>query len=433
MKSLFLDIGELAHMVHPESDGALRGSQMSDRDALVVDPGCAILVEDGRISKITDSDSMRDEFSIPKSGTRRVHQAIHGSLAVWHCSGLSMTPGFIDSHAHLVWAGDRSHEATLRKQGLTYQQIADQGGGIGFTVNQTKESSFDSLVELTSRRLGVARRNGTVAIESKSGYGLSTEAELKILEVSNHISEGSPLEISHTWLGAHAVPADMDQAEFVDYLISDQLPEVVSQGIATSCDVFCEVGWFTVEETERICLAAKEEGLDIRLHVDEFQDSGGAQLAADLGARSADHAGWSDEEARENCTKAGVNQGFLPGTPYVLGSDHWPPMREAVEKEWIWSLASDYNPNCQSLSLPFAGSLAMHRCGISALEALTAVTVNAAATLDSNTPCIGTIQEGGLASFNLLSTERVDGWCQTPGQSSVVLNTIRGQTQQYVM
>ncbi|MEE2747148.1 MAG: hypothetical protein VX473_01595, partial [Candidatus Thermoplasmatota archaeon] len=240
------------------------------------------------------------------------------------------------------------------------------------------------------------------------------------------IKSQSEMEISLTWLGAHNAPPNMDINDYVEQIISEQLPAVVDQGLATAADVFCEDGWFTLDQTERICKEAKSNGLDIRLHVDEFSDSNGLGLAAELDAITADHALHSSEENRQAAHNAGTMQGFLPGTPYVHGSNHWPPIQDCIDNEYAWSLASDFNPNCKSLSLPMVGSIVTHRMNIDPLATLVAVTRNPATTITRDDGLThGIIAEGASANLNILRGTKIDGWCQTPGDtpfSSTICN-----------
>ena len=427
MRYLLLNAGPIAHLDPNGVLGPIVGHQMSDSDALIYPAGMAILADGKSIQKIDHSEVLQSEFaSQVKLDSTKPSLISSGDLQVWDLAGRAVVPGLVDGHTHLVWAGDRSNEVALRQQGLSYRDIAEMGGGISSTVRETRAATHGELFSEGMRRVRTAQLHGTTFLESKSGYGLTTEDELKLLDVSNQLDGASNMQITHTWLGAHSIPSGVEKSDYIEELVSEQLPEVVKQGMAKYADVFCEDGWFTIEETEAICKAAQEVGLAIRLHVDEFSDSGGAQLAAELGAMTADHAAWSSSDARHQCNKAGVMQGFLPGTPYVLGSDHWPPFSECIENGWAWSLASDFNPNCHSLSLPFAGSLAVHRSGVSPLAALVGATRNSASSLLEGGSGLGTLTEGAPASLNVLWGENVDGWCMTSGQSPFVMTLCNG-------
>jgi imidazolonepropionase len=389
---------------------------------LVHEAGLGLLIEGRRIEKIAQSAEMIEEFCpqmLTTANKNPTDRGWFGELHVLDLAGRAVVPGLVDAHCHLLWAGDRSEELKMRQDGLTYPEIAARGGGINLTVTATRKASDAELRRLGKQRLSEAVRNGTTSLEAKSGYGLSTEEECRLLQIAQslHAEPGLP-NLRQTWLGAHATPAGQSQEEYVQHLLSDQLPAVVDQGIATSADVFCEPGWFTLDETEEICHAAMDAGLGIRLHVDEFRDGGGAELASELGAVTADHAIHSSDDARAKCAAAGTLQGFLPGTPYVLGSDQWPPAKRCMEEEWPWTVASDLNPNCQSISLPFAANLATLRMGVDPLSALVACSRNPATGMaDAEGLDTGVIAEGGMAALNVLRGKKIDGWCQTPGHS----------------
>ena len=275
------------------------------------------------------------------------------------------------------------------------------------------------MKSIGSSNLSQSSNYGTTTIEAKSGYGLSVESELKILQATNSLG-GINQNILSTWLGAHDFPKDKKVSEYMDELIHEQLPLVAEKGLAKWIDVFCEPGWFDLEQTEILVKSANSFGLKSRLHVDEFVDSGGLSLAAELKSSSADHVGFSNHDSRDKANKSGTMQVFLPGTPYVLGKDLGNGIIDCIENNWNFSLATDFNPNCQSLSLPFVSSLATHRIGIDPLTALVACTRNPASTLNSEiNHCVGSLYEGGPADFNILNSKYVDYWCQTPGVSPI--------------
>ena len=223
-----------------------------------------------------------------------------------------------------------------------------------------------------------------------------------------------------TWLGAHDFPKDKTHSEYMDELIHEQLPLIAENKLSNWIDVFCEPGWFNLEQTELLVKSANEYGMKSRLHVDEFVDSGGLSLAAELKSCSADHVGYSNKDSRDKAHNSGTMQVFLPGTPYVLGKELGNGINECLENNWNFSLATDFNPNCQTLSLPFVASLATHRIGIDPLTALVACTRNPASSLNSELPkSVGSLFEGGPADFNILNSQYVDYWCQTPGDNPI--------------
>lgn len=415
MRHLLLNIGPIAHLSPNGYKGPLVGTDMYDEELLVYPSGMAILCEDNKIEKIGFSEELQLEYfhqmKLDSSAPTLIEA---GDIEVWDLAGKGVIPGLVDGHSHLVWTGDRSGEVALREQGYTYQQISEMGGGINKTVGETRKASLEELLISARQRVANAEKHGTTFLETKSGYGLTTEDELKLLSASNQVGGEFQIETTSTWLGAHSVPKELTQSQYVEQILSEQLPEVVEQGIATYADVFCENGWFTIEETEDICKDAKSQGLEIRLHVDEFSDCGGAQLAAELGALTADHAGWSTDDARDACNKAGVIQGFLPATPHVLGLDHWPPFQQCLDNEWAWSLATDFNPNCPSLSLPLTASITIEQSGIPSLATLVASSRNSAySLLEGRNSKLGTISEGGPASLNILQDDNINGWYRT--------------------
>ncbi len=441
MGQLLLNAGWLAHINPDGSTAPLTGHEMGDPESLLHEPGYGLLIEGAVIESVGPSEELLAEHSPSaklSGGTSPTPLGQHSGHDVFDLAGRAVIPGLVDAHTHLLWAGDRSHEASLRKQGYSYREISEMGGGIGFTVRSTREATHEELVSEGGRRLKLAMDQGTTFIEAKSGYGLDTKSELGLLKAANSLtnSPSSP-PMQHTWLGAHATPPAQEgdgraeerrRSEYVAEILTEQLPAVLEQGIAQSVDVFCEPGWFTLEETEDICRAGADGGLQVRLHVDEFEDGGGAALAAELGARTADHAAWSDSDGRASCARAGTLQGFLPGTPHVLGSDHWPPIRECIENSWPWTLASDFNPNCDSLSIPFTANLAVTNCGIDPVEALVGCTRNAASGMDHPDGLdTGMIRPGAAASLNILPGGHVDGWCQNTGTSPFIATLVEGR------
>lgn len=410
-------------MSHGDTTKPLIGEDMGDKDLNVYSKGLGILVEDGLIQSIADSEELISEYA----GSWDKNSEKLGDMNIIDAKGGAIVPGFVDSHTHLIWDGDRSNEMALRQRGLTYSEISKLGGGISKTVESTRNCSIQKLVDLGVQRASNALRLGTTTMEAKSGYGLSTESELKLLEATARVNLISPCDIQATWLGAHDIPKQKNKEEYIEELIGRQLPMVVQQGIAKWADVFCEPGWFTVDDTIEIITASKEMGLGSRIHADEFVDSGGLGTATELGSISADHVAKSDDESRARASDNGVMQTFLPGTQYVLGMDEFPPMKKCVENSWAFSIASDFNPNCNTISMPFVGSLATHRCGIDPITALAASTRNPSITLVKNEKNnFGVISENNSASFNILHSKKVESWCQSPGMNPIFKTLANG-------
>ena len=413
MDLLLFNIGELATLSFGDVSKPLSGAEMSDREKLILDPGHSILTSKGKIAKIGPEEELLEEFAPDmESGKSNLIEIID-------VNGAALIPGLVDCHTHLLWSGDRSNEIRLRQNGLTYQDISNQGGGIAKTVNSTRNASRKELESIGNRNLSQSSHYGTTTIEAKSGYGLSVDSEIKILQATSSLN-GIRQNVLPTWLGAHDFPKDKTSSEYMDELIHEQLPLIAENDLAKWIDVFCEPGWFNLEQTETLVKNAKGFGLKSRLHVDEFVDSGGLSLAAELGSCSADHVGFSNSDSRDKANKSGTMQVFLPGTPYVLGKDLGDGIKECLDNNWNFSLATDFNPNCQTLSLPFVGSLATHRIGIDPLTALVACTRNPASSLNAELEnCVGSIHVGGPADFNILNSKLVDYWCQTPGISPI--------------
>ncbi|MGB0727924.1 MAG: imidazolonepropionase, partial [Candidatus Poseidoniaceae archaeon] len=283
-------------------------------EEIIVRDGADIVIESGVVTSIQPSKEHVHEFDADGTAPSNVQ--------VLDVGGRAIVPGLIDAHTHLIWAGDRSDEVGKRLSGMSYHEIAAEGGGIGRTVRATAEATVDELRLIGTKRASIARRSGTTYLEAKSGYGLETQAELNQIQAAHDTGaiEGLP-GIHTTWLGAHAIPEGHTEEETVERLLSEQLPSVLQQGYAESVDVFCEPGWFSIDSTERIMKDAMARGLSGRLHIDEFVDSGGAALAAQLGVVTADHTLKSSDEGRQALAHADVITGYLPGTPHMLGLD----------------------------------------------------------------------------------------------------------------
>jgi len=418
---LILNCGEIAHMGAGNTRNPLIGADMVDMEANIFPAGQGILIQDSRIYCIKDSESLQSEFAPWWDGSKNEAKGIR----VVDAGGRAIIPGLVDCHTHLLWGGDRSSEMRLRQAGMTYRQIAEAGGGIAKTVQSTRSMSLNELCHDGITRLNQAVSTGTTVIEAKSGYGLDTDSELRLLEAMAVIDDSSAVKLLPTWLGAHDFPQGRTRDEYLDELISSQLPAIAEQGIAKWVDVFCEEGWYSNDETEDIVRAASEYDIPSRLHVDEFEDSGGLALASELGAVSGDHVAKSSTESRQYAADEGTMQTFLPGTPYVLGKPLDLPMDDCIENNWPFSIASDYNPNCRILSMPFIGNLATSRTGLDPFAALVASTRNPSTTLD-DPEITGTIVENSRADINILWSQYVDGWCQTPGENPIVTTIISG-------
>ena len=319
--------------------------------------------------------------------------------------GRVVMPGFVDAHTHLVFAGNRIDDFERRARGETYEQIAKAGGGIWSTVQKTRTASERDLLMQAKKRANWFLRCGTTTVEAKSGYGLTVEDELKILCVLRQLKQEVPLEIVSTFLGAHAVPRELSPDEYLGVVIKEMLPRVTAEQLAEFCDVFCEHGYFDIDQSRKILTAAKEVGLSLRGHVDQLTNSGGAMLMAELGATTADHLEQTDEQGIAALRKGNVQPVLLPGSVYALGSSRYPRAREMIQAGLAVILATDFNPGSSPTpSMPMALSLACTQMKMSPAEAITASTVNAAYSVNRGDK-IGSLEPGKLANFVIFDCE----------------------------
>ncbi|HEX6186329.1 MAG TPA: imidazolonepropionase [Pyrinomonadaceae bacterium] len=356
------------------------------RELSIVEGG-AMLVRDGLIERV---------------GTRaEVEPLIEGGCEIVDAGGRVVTPGFVDAHAHPVFAGDRADEFEKRAAGVSYQEIAAAGGGIRSTVRRTRAASEDELFASALRRERWFLRTGTTTVEAKSGYGLSTEDELKMLRVVRRLNTEGRLSYVPTFLGAHEVPDEYrgQRDEYLNLVIDEMLPRVAAEGLAEFCDVFCEERVFTVGESRRVLAAARARGLGLRVHADQLTRGGGALLAAELGAKTADHLEHTDAEGVAALKGAGVQPVLLPGSVYALGSARYPPAREMIEAGLAVVLATDFNPGSSPTpSMTMILSLASTHMKMTPAEGLSAATVNAAHSLGRGDQ-VGTLEAGRRADF----------------------------------
>ncbi len=353
-------------------------------------------VQGTRMAELT---VLREAFVLCRGGLVETFGPME-SLPAWDgpvldAGGRTCTPGLVDAHTHTVFAGSRVEEFLARARGEPYT-----GGGIVTSARALGESSVEELVTVARPRLQAMLRRGVTTVEAKSGYGLSWENELKILQAVDTLAhEGAP-ELIPTFLGAHAVPPEWERSAYVEHVISDMLPRVAASGLATFCDVFCDRGFFTVEESERILQAAQGQGLKVKLHADELADTGAAALAARLGATSADHLLRASPAGLRAMTEAGVVGVLLPGTAFVL-QEPYAPARTMIDGDLAVALGTDFNPgSCPLISLPLCLSLAVLRMKMSPEETLCAATLNAAAAVGA-ADRLGSVEPGKAADLVL--------------------------------
>lgn len=313
-------------------------------------------------------------------------------------------PGFVDSHTHPIFIGARIDEFDLRCQGKNYQEIAAEGGGILKSVRQFRASTFEQLLGKTEANFRRFLDHGTTTLEAKSGYGLTLEDEIKSLQILAALNERNKLEVVPTFLGAHAIPEEHANSRdaYVRELIQIMIPRIAQEGLAQFCDVFCEEGYFSVEEARSILKAAKAAGLGLRIHADVLHRNGGARLAADLGARSAAHLRWINDSDIEALKKSRVVATLLPGTAFNLGLEQHAPARKLISAGVPVALATDFNPGtCYTMNMQIILAFACQQLRMSPAEAITAATVNGAYSLGLSEK-VGTLEEGKQADIVLM-------------------------------
>jgi imidazolonepropionase len=357
-----------------------RGQAMRDLNIL---PDGAIILRDGIIDWV---------------GPTRALPPLPAGAEVLDATGKVVMPGLVDSHTHLIFAGTREDEFERRLLGATYQEIAAQGGGINATVSRVRQASKDELKALARPRLRLFLQTGVTTVEVKSGYGLTLADELKALEAIAELDAEGPLELVPTFLGAHAVPPEFagNPDDYVRLVIDTMLPEVARCRLAEFCDVFCETGVFSLEQSQRILQAARARGFRLKLHADELTPLGGAELAVRLGATSADHLLCITETGIDALAASGTMATLLPGTAFFLGLDY-APGRKLIDRGLAVALASDCNPGtCMTENLPLVGAMACTQMKLLPAESLSALTLNGAAAL-ARSQRVGSLEAGKQA------------------------------------
>ncbi len=363
---------------------AKKGEEM---DELHIVPDGAVAVREGIIAAVGTTDDVL--AGLQKAGSDLAE------FDVIDAKNRSVLPGFVDSHTHLVFGGYRAEEFSWRLRGESYMEIMNRGGGIVNTVQATREAAFEELVAAGIKRLDSMLSFGVTTVEGKSGYGLDRDTEIKQLEVMAHLNKIHCLDIVPTFLGAHAVPKDYKgrEDEFITLMTDKVLPWVADRKLAEFCDIFCEKDVFSVEQSRRHLAAAKALGLKIKLHADEIEPIGGAELAAELAAVSADHLLRSSDEGIRAMAAAGVVATLLPATAFSL-KEPYARARQMIDSNCAVALATDFNPgSCFTESIPLIFALATIYMSITAEEAVTALTINAAAAID-RAESIGSLDVG---------------------------------------
>ena len=354
-----------------------------------------IAVKNGKILAI----GVGDEFGNLCGEDTKIHDA----------EGLLVTPGLIDSHTHLIHGGSRENEFSMKLNGVPYIEILNNGGGILSTVKETKEASEEALYKKAKKSLDRMLEFGVTTVEEKSGYGLELNTEIKQLEVARALDKNHPVDLVHTFLGAHAVPEEYKENHkaYIDILVDVMMPKIKDMGLAEFCDVFCEEGVFTIEESEYILQKAKEMGYKLKIHADEIESLGGAELAAKLGCVSADHLMAASDEGIKMMAENNVVANILPATSFNLNKNY-ADCRKMIDMGAIVSLSSDYNPgSCPSENLQLVMQLGCLHLKMTPNEVLTAVTINAAYAID-RADKIGSIEVGKNADFVVFDARNVE-------------------------
>ena len=395
-------VKRIGQLVTPVGKAPRSGDEM---DQLKVEKGKEILIEGNRISKIGN----RGDFSSEAAGDTEIIDA----------EGKPVLPGFIDPHTHFVFSGYRAGEFQMRLQGKSYEEIAAEGGGIVSSVRSTRDASRTKLKREARDRLRSMVRFGVTSVEGKTGYGLDEKTELKQLEVMEELNEETKIDVFSTFLGAHAIPEEYEgkREDYLDLLAETVMPQAAERG-AEFCDVFCDRGAFTVDESRSVLNRGKEFGLKPKIHADEIAGTGGAELAAEIGAVSADHLLKASDEGIEAMREQGTIGVLLPITAFSL-KEEYARARYMIDRGLPLSLATDLNPgSCYSESVPLLISLATLYMNMTLKETITALTLNAAAAVDK-AETLGSIEPGKQADMIFLDAPSYDHLTYHIGVNSV--------------
>ena len=410
--------------IHGRAAPATGGKPPADpAEVLEIHENAAIAIEDGTVAAVGATGDIVREYPPENAAT-----AIDAS-------GRAVLPGFVDSHTHAIFAGDRSDEFAAKLRGKRYQEILAEGGGILRTVRATREASDEELLDRLLEHLDVMLEHGSTTAEVKSGYGLDTRTERRLLRLIDRADDRHPVRVVPTFMGAHAVPDGVDADEYASEVVDEQLPAIAEQGIAAFCDVFCEEGVFSVEQSRTILSAGLEYDMPAKIHAEEFVRLGGAQLAAELGAVSADHLLHASTADVRALRSAGVVPVLLPGTAFALGTDY-ADARAFRDAGVEIAIATDFNPNCHAPGMDFATTLACVGMGLSPAEAIRAGTHGGALALGSADPSIdavtagtGTLQPGAPGDLLVLDAPSYEHVPYRFGQNAIDAVLVGGERE----
>jgi imidazolonepropionase len=358
------------------------GNEMSD---LGIIKNGAVAVNNGKIVGVGKTDNIKKKF--------KAEETIDAKNKI-------VIPGFVDPHTHLIFAGSREDEFIMRLQGKNYMDILKSGGGILKTVRETRKASKKTLFDLTKKRLDKMLEYGTTTVEIKSGYGLTTKDEIKLLEVINELKKKHLIDIVPTFMGAHAIPSELNAEKYVELIIKEMLPQITKKNLAEFCDVFCEEGVFSIEQSKKILEEAKKLGMKLKIHADEIVRTGGAELAAELKTISAEHLLQSSQDDIKELSKANVIAVLLPATSFCLRTNY-ADARFMIKQKVPVALATDFNPGCLCSSMQFALNLACLAMRMTPAESIVASTINAAYAINRGNE-VGSLKTGKKADILIM-------------------------------
>lgn len=371
----------------------LKGKEMSQ--ATIIEDGY-IAIKDGKILAIGSGEP---DQSLIASNTKIIDY-----------TGKMATPGLVDCHTHLVYGGSRENEFAKKLNGVSYLDILKEGGGILSTVRATQQSSFETLYEKTEQLLKKMLVHGVTTVEAKSGYGLNFETEKRQMQVVQELTHNQPIDLVSTFMAAHAIPENYrdDSDGFIDLIIDEMLPKVKAEQLAEFCDIFCETGVFTAEQSFRLLAAAKKQGFKLKIHADEIDSIGGVDVAADLGALSAEHLMVATDEGIEKLAEANVIGNLLPGTTFSLMAQTYAPAKKMLDAGMAITLSTDSNPgSCPTANIQFIMQLGCFKMGLTPIEVFNAVTINAAYSVGRGNT-IGSFDSGKLADIAIFDATNID-------------------------